>query len=160
MQIKDDLVARIHYTLTDDKGVVIDKSEEGSPLPYLHGKGNLIPGLESELVGRKVGDQFSVRIEPKNAYGDRNEEMVQDIPRTALPEDIDVQPGMQFEARSDEGSHLVTVVGIEGESVRIDGNHPLAGVHLNFEVEVADVREASSEEIEHGHVHGEGGHQH
>jgi len=160
MQITKNVVALIHYTLKDETGEVIDKSEEGTPMPYLHGHGNLIPGLESELEGKELGDKLSARIEPKDAYGDRNDEMVQDVPRTQLPEDVDIQPGMQFQAQSEEGAHVVTVVGVEDGQVRLDGNHPLAGVTLNFDVEIAEVREASPEELEHGHVHGAGGHEH
>jgi FKBP-type peptidyl-prolyl cis-trans isomerase SlyD len=160
MQITKNAVALIHYTLKDDAGEVIDKSQEGTPMPYIHGHGNLIPGLESELEGKELGDKLNVRIEPKDAYGDRNEEMVQDVPRAQLPQDVDIQPGMQFQAQNEGGMHVVTVVGVEEDQVRLDGNHPLAGVTLNFDVEIAEVRQASSEELEHGHVHGPGGHQH
>lgn len=160
MQITKNVVALIHYTLKDDNGEVIDKSQEGTPMPYLHGHGNLIPGLEGELEGKKLGDKLSARIEPKDAYGVRNDEMIQDVPRSQLPEDVDIQPGMQFQAQGEGGVNVVTVVGVEDGQVRLDGNHPLAGVTLNFEVEIAEVREASAEELQHGHVHGAGGHQH
>jgi FKBP-type peptidyl-prolyl cis-trans isomerase SlyD len=160
MQITKNVVALIHYTLKDDNGEVIDKSQEGTPMPYLHGHGNLIPGLEGELEGKKLGDKLSARIEPKDAYGVRNDEMIQDVPRAQLPEDVDIQPGMQFQAQGEGGVNVVTVVGVEDGQVRLDGNHPLAGVTLNFEVEIAEVREASAEELQHGHVHGAGGHQH
>jgi len=160
MQITKNVVALIHYTLKDDTGEVIDKSQDGTPMPYLHGHGNLIPGLEGELEGKKLGDKLSARIEPKDAYGVRNDEMIQDVPRAQLPEDVDIQPGMQFQAQGEGGVNVVTVVGVEDGQVRLDGNHPLAGVTLNFEVEIAEVREASAEELQHGHVHGAGGHQH
>ncbi len=157
MQITKNAVASIHYKLTDDDGLVLDSSEGRDPLAYLHGAGNLIPGLEQELEGKTNGDAFEVRVDPENAYGVRNEEMVQDVPRSALPPDVDIQVGMQFQAQGPGGVQVVTVLAIEGETVKMDGNHPLAGVHLNFAVEVIDVREATSEELEHGHVHGAGG---
>ncbi len=160
MQISQDVVASIHYTLKDDSGEVIDASQEETPLPYLHGHGNLIPGLEGELEGKATGDKLQVRIEPKNAYGNRDENMVQDVPRDQLPQDVDIEPGMQFQAQGEGGVQVVTVVRVEADQVRLDANHPLAGVHLNFDVEVAEVREASAEELEHGHVHGPGGHHH
>lgn len=160
MQISKNLVATIEYELTDDGGEVIDTSKGGPPLAYLHGAGNLIPGLEAELEGKGSGDSFKVRIDPENAYGPRHDELVQGVPRSQFPEEADIQPGMQFQAQVPEGVQIVTVVGIEGENVMLDGNHPLAGVHLNFEVTIVEVREATAEELEHGHVHGAGGHEH
>ena len=160
MQITKHNVASIEYTLTDDGGQVIDTSEGRAPLTYLYGAGNLIPGLESDLEGKSVGDEFKTRIEPADAYGERNDAMIQDVARDQLPGDLDIQVGMQFQAQGPSGVQVVTVVGIEGDTVKMDGNHPLAGVTLNFAVKVVDVREATAEEVEHGHVHGEGGHQH
>jgi FKBP-type peptidyl-prolyl cis-trans isomerase SlyD len=160
VQIQKHLVASIEYTLTDDGGQVIDTSEGRGPLTYLHGAGNLIPGLESDLEGKGVGDEFKTRIEPADAYGERNDAMVQDVPRDQLPGDMEIQVGMQFQAQGPGGMQVVTVAGIEGDTVKMDGNHPLAGVTLNFDVKIVDIREATAEEKEHGHVHGEGGHQH
>jgi FKBP-type peptidyl-prolyl cis-trans isomerase SlyD len=160
MQIKKDAVALIEYELTDDAGEVIDSSKGKAPLAYVHGTGNIIPGLESELEGKGSGDAFKVHIEPENAYGVRHDEMVQEVPRAQFPEDADLQPGMQFQAQTPTGTQVVTVVGIEGDEVKLDGNHPLAGVALNFDVTVVEVREATAEELEHGHVHGPGGHDH
>jgi FKBP-type peptidyl-prolyl cis-trans isomerase SlyD len=160
MQITKNAVASIEYQLSDDAGEVIDSSAGGAPLAYLHGNGNLIPGLETELEGKASGDSFKVRIAPENAYGVRHEALIQDVPRSQFPEGADIQPGMQFQAGTEAGMQVVTVVGVEGDQVKLDGNHPLAGVHLNFEVTVVEVREATAEELEHGHVHGPGGHQH
>ncbi len=160
MQITKHSVASIEYTLTDDGGQVIDTSEGRGPLVYLHGAGNLIPGLESQLEGKAVGDEFQSRIEPADAYGERDDRMVQDVPRAQLPAEVDVTVGMQFQAQGPAGVQVVTVVGVEGDTVKMDGNHPLAGVTLNFDVKVVEVREATAEEVEHGHVHGAGGHQH
>ena len=160
MQITKNAVASIEYELKDDAGVIIDSSEGGEPLSYLHGAGNLIPGLESELEGQGSGDALKVRIDPENAYGLRHEERVQDVPRSELPEGVEIQPGTQLQAQGPSGVQVVTVVAVEGEMVKMDGNHALAGVHLNFDVKVVEVREATAEELEHGHVHGPGGHDH
>lgn len=160
MQITKNSVASIEYELKDDDGVVIDTSEGGEPLTYLHGVGNLIPGLEAELEGKGSGDAVRVRIEPNNAYGERHDERVHDVPRSELPEGIEIEPGTQLQAQGPDGIQVVTVIGVEGDTVKMDGNHPLAGVHLNFDVRVVDVREATAEELEHGHVHGPGGHEH
>ncbi len=160
MKITKNVVASISYELTDDAGTVLDSSKGQAPLAYLHGNQNLIPGLENELEGKGSGDAFKVRIEPENAYGVRDDEMVQDVAREQFPSDVDIQPGMQFQAQTPAGMQVVTVVGVKDETVTLDGNHPLAGVALNFDVEVVEVREATSEELEHGHVHGPGGHHH
>ena len=160
MQIAKNTVALIEYELTDDAGEVIDTSKGGEPLAYLHGAGNLIPGLEKELEGKGAGDSFKARIVPEDAYGARQDEMIQDAPRAQFPEDADIQPGMQFQAQGPEGAMVVTVVAVEDETVKLDGNHPLAGVHLTFDVTIVEVREATPEELEHSHVHGPGGHEH
>ena len=161
MQIAQDKVVLIHYTLTDDSGEVLDSSSGGDPLAYLHGKGNIIPGLEKALEGRAVGDKLDVKVEPAEGYGDRDERLVQSVPRRAFGDVSKVEPGMQFHAQTSEGqARVVTVTRVQGDMVMVDGNHPLAGQSLNFAVEVADVRDATAEELEHGHVHGPGGHQH
>lgn len=154
MEIAAARVASIHYTLTDDAGEVIDRSPEGQPLRYFHGGGNIIPGLEKALAGKQAGDTLQVRIAPEEAYGIRNEEMIQSLPREAF-QGIDViEPGMQFQASSGRGPVLVTVVEVSDSQVKIDGNHPLAGKSLNFDVRVDDVREASEEELAEGRVAG------
>lgn len=145
MEIAPARVASIHYTLTDDEGRVIDQSPESQPLRYLHGAGNIVPGLEKALAGRKVGDALKVDLTPEEAYGPRNENLVQTVPRDAFPGG-NVEPGMQFRAQTQRGPLVVTVVEVADDGVRIDGNHPLAGQNLHFAVEVAEVREASDEE--------------
>jgi len=160
MQIKQEKVVAIHYTLTNNSGEVIDSSEGKDPLYYLHGFGNLIPGMEEGLEGKAKGDKFELKISPEKGYGVRDDRAVQEVPLTAFG-GADVKVGMQFQA-SGEGGHpiVVSVTKVEGDNVTVDANHPLAGVELNFKVEVMDVRDASGEEIAHGHVHGPGGHHH
>jgi len=160
MQISKNAVATIEYELTDDDGQVIDSSKGGAPLAYIHGVGNLIPGLEAELEGKTSGDSLKVRIAPEQGYGERNDQLVQPVPRTQFPPEADVKPGMQFQAQSEAGMQVVTVVEVKDDTVTLDANHPLAGVALSFDVTVVEVREATSEELEHGHVHGAGGHEH
>ena len=160
MSISQDQVVSIHYTLRDDAGEVIDRSAEGEPLSYLHGHGNLIPGLERELTGRNPGDRLQVKIAPKDGYGDYDQGLVQRVPRRALKGIADVRVGMRLQAQTAEGPRALTVTQLSGDMVTLDGNHPLAGKNLNFEVEVAAVRGATEEELAHGHVHGAGGHHH
>jgi FKBP-type peptidyl-prolyl cis-trans isomerase SlyD len=160
MTITQDQVVSIHYTLTDEGGKVIDRSAEGEPLEYLHGHGNLIPGLERELTGHKVGDKLQVKIAPAEGYGEYDRELVQRVPRRALKGLSDVRVGMRLQAQTEQGARPVTVTQITGDLVTLDGNHPLAGQQLNFEVEVAAVRAATEQELSHGHVHGPGDHHH
>ena len=160
MSISQDQVVSIHYTLRDDAGEIIDRSADGEPLTYLHGHGNLIPGLERELTGRKPGDRLQVKIAPAEAYGEYDKELVQRVPRRALKGIASLRVGMRLQAQAPGGSRAVTVTQIVGDMVTLDGNHPLAGKNLNFEVEVAGVRAATEEELAHGHVHGPGGHHH
>lgn len=160
MNIEKNKVVAIDYTLTDNDGVVIDTSEGRAPLKYLHGTGALIPGLEKELEGKVIGDKLSVAIPPEEGYGVRNEQLLQSVPKEHFGNTPNIQAGMQFQANSPQGPILVTVVEVTDDKVLVDGNHPLAGVVLNFKVEIKEVREASAEELEHGHVHGEGGHAH
>ena len=159
MQIAKHTVASIEYQLTTDEGELIDASADRGPMAYVHGVGGIIPGLEEELEGKQVGDAFKVRIEPDKAYGQRNEGMIQTVPRADLPPG-ELEVGMQFQAQSEGGSHILTITEVLGEDVRLDANHPLAGVVLNFDVTVAEVRPATAEEVEHGHPHGPGGHEH
>ncbi|GAB2613180.1 FKBP-type peptidyl-prolyl cis-trans isomerase [Novilysobacter erysipheiresistens] len=152
MEIAERRVAAFHYTLTNDAGEVIDKSPTDAPLAYLHGAGNIVPGLEKALLGKKAGDSLTAKVAPEEAYGPRHEGLIQTVPRSAFEGVESVQPGMQFEARTQQGPLLVTVTKVEPEQVVVDGNHPLAGQHLNFAVEVAEVREATEEELNNGHV--------
>jgi len=160
MLIAQDKVVLIHYTLKNDEGEVIDSSSGRDPLAYLHGQGNIIPGLEKALEGKQAGDKLSVRVEPSEGYGTRDARLIQEVPRQQFGS-ANVQPGMQFHAQTAQGhTRVVTVTGIAGDMVTVDGNHPLAGENLNFDVEVTNVRDASEEELSHGHVHGPGGHHH
>jgi FKBP-type peptidyl-prolyl cis-trans isomerase SlyD len=161
MQIAQEKVVLIHYTLTNDAGKVLDKSAQGEPLAYLHGKGNIIPGLEKALEGKQAGDKLNVRVEPTEGYGARDDTLVQQVPRRAFGSVSKLEPGMQFHAQTSQGhARVVTVTRVQGDMVTVDGNHPLAGQPLTFDVEVAEVRDATAEELEHGHVHGPGGHHH
>jgi FKBP-type peptidyl-prolyl cis-trans isomerase SlyD len=160
MQITQDAVVLIHYTLTDDSGKTIDSSAGGEPLAYLHGNGNLIPGLEKALEGKQTGDQVNVKIAPADGYGEYDKQLVQRVPKRALKGIGNVYVGMQLQAQSEHGARAVTVTQVAGDMVTIDGNHPLAGQNLNFDVKIEDVRAASEEELSHGHVHGPGGHHH
>jgi len=160
MKVSENAVVVIDYTLTDNEGEVIDSSEGAGPLAYLHGMGNIITGLEEALLGKEAGDEVKASIEPAKGYGERHEDMKQEVPKELFGGIDNIEVGMQFQSETDDGPVMVTVVAIEEEMITVDGNHPLAGVHLNFDVKDREVREASEEELEHGHVHGEGGHQH
>jgi FKBP-type peptidyl-prolyl cis-trans isomerase SlyD len=160
MPIAQDSVVTIHYTLKDDAGEVIDSSRSGDPIAYLHGHGNLVPGLERELEGKNSGDEVKVSVAPADGYGDYDKKLVQQVPRRALQGISKVTVGMRLHAQTPEGPRTVTVTRLVGDMVTIDGNHPLAGKNLNFEVQITDVRAATDEELQHGHVHGEGGHHH
>ncbi|MGD8843081.1 MAG: peptidylprolyl isomerase [Gammaproteobacteria bacterium] len=160
MQIAARKVVTLNYTLTDDDGNVIDQSKDSS-FAYLHGANNIIPGLENALAGKSVGDSLSVSIEPSQGYGVRDPSKTQAVPRNMFPADTDIEVGMQFHAQGPNGEMVVvTVAAVEADTITVDGNHPLAGVQLNFAVEVIDVRDASAEELDHGHVHGPGDHEH
>ena len=160
MQIANDVVVSIEYTLTDDQGNVIDSSVGGQPLAYLHGAGNIIPGLEVALEGKQVGDSLKVSVAPADGYGEKDEGLLQVVPRSMFRGVDQIEPGMQFHAQTDYGMQVITVAKVEGDNVTVDGNHPLAGQNLNFDVKVLEVRAATAEELEHGHVHGAGGHHH
>jgi len=154
MDIARDRIVMINYTLTDDSGQEIDSSKGREPLAYLHGAGNIIPGLEASLEGKTAGDELTVSIPPEKGYGERDDDMVQEVPRDRFPEEAEIDVGTQFQTMSPAGPQIVTVVGVTDEQVTVDANHPLAGMKLNFEVDVVAVREANAQELEHGHVHG------
>lgn len=160
MQIAQDSVALIDYTLTNDNGDVIDSSAGGEPLAYLHGHHNIIPGLEKALLGKAVGDSLKVSIEPAEGYGEFNPELMEVVPRHLFAGVDDIQAGMQFQAQTAQGMQVITVAAVEGDNITVNGNHPLAGQTLHFDVTVKEVRTASEEELAHGHVHGIGGHHH
>ncbi|HMF44018.1 MAG TPA: peptidylprolyl isomerase [Polyangia bacterium] len=157
MEVGADKAVTIHYTLRDDAGEVLDSSEGREGLTYLHGAGNIVPGLEKALDGKQVGDELKVKIAPADGYGERDEENIRKVPRRRLPEGK-IAPGMRLRLQTDHGPMIVAVTAVEGDYVTIDGNHPLAGMTLHFEVKVVEVRDATAEERTHGHVHGPGGH--
>ena len=160
MQIGKNRVVVIDYTLTDDNGDVVDSSAGGEPLAYIQGIGQIIPGLENALEGKSAGDEVNVTVAPTEGYGDYNEGLIQVVPREMFQGVDDIEPGMQFHAQTSQGVQAITVTKVDGEDITIDGNHPLAGKNLNFAVTIKDVREATAEELDHGHVHGPGGHHH
>lgn len=157
MTIAANSVVAIHYKLSDERGVILDASPADQPLYYLHGAGNIIAGLERALTGRAPGEQFVAVIPPDEAYGERIEEMVQQVPRDMFRENQDIEVGMRFSGTTPEGQLSVVVTEVEGDQITLDGNHPLAGKTLHFEVTVDTVREATAEELHHGHVHDPGG---
>jgi len=161
MQIEDNKVVVIEYTLKNDDGEIIDSSEGGDPLAFIFGNSHIIPGLEDALAGKKNGDKVKTRIAPEDGYGVRMEELTQIVPREMFEGVDNIEVGMQFHAQNDGGEmHVITVTAIDGDQLTVDGNHELADVHLNFDVEVIEVRDATPEELEHGHAHGRGGHNH
>ncbi|HMN67148.1 MAG TPA: peptidylprolyl isomerase [Bdellovibrionales bacterium] len=160
MNIADQTVVSMHYTLKDDQGQVLDSSAGGEPLVYLHGASNIVPGLEEALTGKTKGDKLNVTVPPEKAYGQRDERMVQTVPKTQFPNPERLKQGMQFQVRTDHGPMILTVVEIKPDGVVVDGNPELAGRTLHFEVEITDVRKATDEELQHGHAHGPGGHHH
>jgi FKBP-type peptidyl-prolyl cis-trans isomerase SlyD len=160
MEISKDKVAILDYVLKDDEGLVIDQSSNGE-FAYLAGSGGIIPGLEGALEGKKAGDELSVTVTPQDGYGEIDPAGIQEIPKDMFPEDMDIAAGMQFEAQSPAGEMMIlTVKNINSDTVIADANHELAGKTLHFDVKIIEVREASTVELEHGHVHGPGGHHH
>jgi FKBP-type peptidyl-prolyl cis-trans isomerase SlyD len=157
--IQDGVVVSIEYTLKDGDGDVLDKSD-GNPLAYLHGADNIVPGLERELVGKGIGDKLEVEVPPALGYGERMGPGPQPIERSSFPADAPLQPGMNFLIETEDGHMPLWIIEVRDDVVLVDGNHPLAGVTLHFSVEVVEMREASEEEVAHGHPHGPGGHHH
>ena len=157
--IAKDKVVLFEYKLTDDDGTLIDSSDRGGPMAYLHGHNNLVPGLEAHLEGMDAGAEFSVRIEADQGYGLRDESLVAEVPREQFGDD-EVKPGMAFGAETEHGPITVVVTAVGDEVVHVDANLPLAGIALNFAGKIVEVRQPSAEELAHGHVHGRGGHDH
>ena len=151
--IGDNCVVSIHYTLTDDAGEVLDSSRDGDPLKYLHGANNLIPGLENELTGKTAGASMQVSVPPEDAYGLHSPEAIQNVPRSAFEGVDEIQPGMQFQTEGPHGVQIIVVKEVSDDEVTVDANHPLAGKTLHFDVSIEAVRDATPEEIAHGHVH-------
>jgi len=160
VNIEDKKVVSFHYTLSDAQGEQLDSSRDREPMTYLHGSGNIIPGLEKAMAGKVAGDQFEVKVEPAEAYGERREDGIQRISAKHFREAGRLQPGQVVMLQTRQGPSQVTVVKVGRFNIDIDTNHPLAGQSLTFDVEVSDVRDATDEELSHGHAHGKGGVEH
>ncbi|WP_424951420.1 FKBP-type peptidyl-prolyl cis-trans isomerase [Deinococcus sp.] len=156
MKITQDKVVSIEYVLKV-AGQIEDQSEAGDPLVYLHGHNNIIPGLENALEGHDVGDKINVTVLPEDGYGERDQENLQILPREDFDDDVEINAS--YFAQSDDGSvNPFTVLAVNGNEVTVDFNPPLAGQTLDFEATILDVRDATAEELDHGHPHGEGMH--
>ncbi len=160
MQITSGKVVLIDYTLTDDQKQTIDSSKGHEPLAYIHGSGHIIPGLEKALDGKVVGDALQVDVAPEEGYGEHDSEKIFTIPRSQVEGVPELKVGSQLQASGGEGPQVVTVTKLTDSEVTLDGNHPLAGTNLHFDVTIREVRNATEEELSHGHVHGPGGHHH
>jgi len=160
MTISDNKVVHMHYELKNDKGEILDSSKGKEPLAFIQGLGNIIPGLEKELNSKSKGDKVNAVIAPEQAYGMHNKEKVFKVGKNQFNGEGGIEIGMQIQAESNGQMEIGTVEKIEGEEVTLNFNHPLAGQTLHFDVEIMEIREATEEELSHGHVHGEGGHQH
>ena len=159
--IQNGKVVQLAYSLTSTDGEVLDRADSKEPFEYLHGSSQIVPGLEQGLEGLKIGEKKKVTVAPGGGYGEIDEQLIMAVKRTQFPDGVELEEGMQFESRSPDGQGMVfTVDSIEGDTVNIDGNHPLAGETLHFDVEVLAIRDATAEEKEHGHAHGPGGHGH
>ncbi len=149
-------VVKMHYSVMDNDKNSIDNSFDGEPLIFIVGTGYLIQGLEDALQGKKAGDTLSVTVPPEQGYGERHDDLMQAVPKSMF-EGMEIEVGMQFRASTDDGDQSVMIIDIQEEDVIVDGNNPLAGITLNFDVEILEVRDATADELEHGHVHGDGG---
>ena len=159
MQLTKHKVATINYTLTDKDKNVLDESQDGS-FSYLHGANNIIPGLEKELLGKTTGAELKVTVAPEEGYGAHSPEAVHTVPRSAFEGVDDIQPGMQFQTQGPAGVQVIVVAEVNDDEITIDANHPLAGKTLHFDVSIEDVRDATEEELAHGHAHHGDGHSH
>ncbi len=154
MKIEEDKVVSIDYTLKDDQGQVLDSSEENGPLSFIYGNGNIITGLETALEGKTVGDEVSVNVEPKDGYGEYDEKMIFEVDKNQFQDVSKVSEGMQVQGQTADGQvQVFTVKTVGDDKVTLDANHPLAGYTLHFDVAVTDIRDATPEELDHGHVH-------
>lgn len=160
MKISKNTIASIEYTLRDDEGEIIDSSEGDSPLEVLVGQGQLIPGLEKALMGLEAGKELKISVNPEEAYGDYNPELEVVVPMSQIKTDDEIEEGVHFQVETPDGTLIYEVQKIEGDKVTMNGNHPLAGQVLHFEVKVVSVRAATEEELKHGHAHSEGGCEH
>ena len=159
MKIEKNKIASLGYTLKDDNGQILDQADKNSPFLYLHGAGGIIKGLEKALEDKEAGDSFSVIIAPEDAYGERDDKLTESVPRDMFEgiSDENLVPGAQFHASTAHGTQVITIAGVDGDTVNIDANHPLAGQTLHFDVDVLDIRDATDEELAHGHPHMPGG---
>ncbi|MBD2821185.1 peptidylprolyl isomerase [Xenorhabdus sp. 42] len=157
MKVAKDLVVSLAYQVRTEDGVLVDESPVSTPLDYLHGRGSLISGLEKALEGREAGERFDVSVEANDAYGQYDDNLVQRAPKEVFVGVDDIEVGMRFLADTDQGPIPVEITAIEGDEVVVDANHMLAGQNLKFNVEIVAIREATEEELAHGHVHGQGG---
>jgi FKBP-type peptidyl-prolyl cis-trans isomerase SlyD len=153
MKVQKNTVVTIDYTLRDDDGNILDSSRGRTPLKYLHGNGALIPGLEKALEGKEPGESFSITISPEEGYGYKDEGLIQEVPKDLFDDSNGLEVGMQFQAQTEQGMYILTIVEIKDNTVVVDGNHPLAGQNLNFDISILDVRNATAEELAHGHAH-------
>ena len=154
MPIADNSIIGLHFTLTKEDGEIVDSTKSREPLHYLHGATNIVPGLEKHLTGKEVGDELSVTVQPEEAYGQRKDDLVKSIPSTSFADSETIEAGMYFHAENPDGSKmLVQVTDVNDDEITIDGNHPLAGLVLNYEVSIESIRDATEEELEHGHPH-------
>jgi FKBP-type peptidyl-prolyl cis-trans isomerase SlyD len=161
MQIANDSAVLIHYKVSNSDGEVVDSSQGEEALAYIHGQGDIVPGLEQALLGKSAGDRVQVTVSAAEGYGEWEEDKVQTVPRAAFEEEGEIQAGMRFQAQAEDGDDIiVTVTRVTSEEVTVDANHPLAGQTLSFDVEVVSVRDATEEELAHGHIHGPDGHHH
>jgi FKBP-type peptidyl-prolyl cis-trans isomerase SlyD len=156
-KIEAEKAVTINYTLKDDQGLVIDSSDGRAPLTYLHGAGNIVPGLEKALDGKQVGDTIAAVVTPDEGYGPYDARQIRNIPLRKLPEGK-VEVGMRYQIQTDSGHLVAMVTAVRGDYATVDANHPLAGKTLHFDVKVVEIRDATPEELTHGHVHGPGGH--
>ena len=159
MKITENAVVTIDYTLTDADGTLLEQSDKDENFAYLHGHGQLPEKLETALEGKEVGDNVKVSMDPAEGFGERDEDQIITVPRDRFPEDEKITEGLQVEAETDHGHQIFTIVKVDEESVTLDGNHPYAGYNLAFDVTVTEIREASPEELDHGHAH-HGDHHH
>jgi FKBP-type peptidyl-prolyl cis-trans isomerase SlyD len=157
MKIAKNNVVVMHYAVSDSEGTLIDSSYEDKPMAIIQGVGYLIPGLDDALIDHQAGDKFEVAVACDQAYGERHDDYVQTVPREVLAGVEDLALGTQLRATTDDGEQTVIVIDVQDDVITVDGNHPLSGLDLNFDVEIIEVREATAEELEHGHVHAEGG---
>jgi FKBP-type peptidyl-prolyl cis-trans isomerase SlyD len=160
MQIGPDSVVVFDYVMSDEDGVVIDRGSGPAAMAYIHGHGQMMPGLERALEGRVVGDRVQAVVPPEDGYGPGGEDEEIRVPRSELPAELDLEPGAELEGTDEEGeTDTFWVVAVEGDEVVLTRSHPLAGMTLHFDVTVTKVRPATEDELEHGHAH-EGTHPH